>query len=91
MGAGVGFGAIREFTDQSVRSVDNLIALTGAPVFTGIPLIITAEEQRRKRMRTLRNWLVVVVAVVLAIMVFHYFVMDLDIFWAKVGRRLDRL
>ncbi len=91
IGAGVGFGALREFTDQSTRSIDHLMALTGAPVFTGIPPIVTADEKRRKRIRRLRNWLVLAVALVLAVIVFHYFIMDLDIFWAKVGRRLDRL
>lgn len=91
VGAGIGFGAIREFTDQSIRSVDQLAALTDTPVFTGIPPIITAAEHSRKRRRSLFTWGLIFLLLVLAVVVFHFFVMDLDIFWAKVGRRLDRL
>ncbi|PIE73887.1 MAG: chain-length determining protein [Deltaproteobacteria bacterium] len=91
VGAGIGFGALRELSDQSVRSVDQLAALTSAPVFTGIPPIVTAEERARKQKRCILAWAALLLGIALAVVLFHYLIMDLDIFWAKLGRKIDRL
>jgi hypothetical protein len=31
----------------------------------------------------------VLVLLVSGVMIFHFFIMDLDIFWARLGRRMD--
>jgi hypothetical protein len=89
-GAGVGFAALREMADRSVRSADLLARLSGFPVLACLPEIVTQEDLRRRRRRKI-TWIVAVMAVIaLAIAVFHLFVMDLDIFWAKLMRLVDR-
>jgi len=88
IGAGVGWAALREFTDDAVHNAEALTRNTGFPVLSGIPAIITpAEAEHRQRMRKIKM-IAAVAAVPLAIVIFHFFIMDLDIFWAKLMRRL---
>jgi polysaccharide chain length determinant protein (PEP-CTERM system associated) len=88
VGAGVGLAALREFSDDAVRDADSLTMATRFPVLAGIPRIMTESDladRRRKRLVWVGG---AVGAVVLGLVVFHFFVMDLDIFWAKLMRRL---
>ena len=90
-GAGVGFGALREFTDHSVRKPEALALATGIPVLASIPEIVTAKDRRRKWIRR-ALWAVSIMALVAGgIAFFHFFVMDLDVFWAKLMRKLDHI
>jgi polysaccharide biosynthesis transport protein len=91
IGSGVGLAAIREAGDQAVRSADELALLTGLPVLATIPEIVTVKDIRGNK----RNWLVFLGAAALALVVvialFHFFVMDLDIFVAKVSRKITAM
>ena len=89
IGAGVGVAALREFSDQSVRSAKVLARETALPVLGTIPEIVTRGD--RKRLRLKRIGLVIAVLAVLigTVAVFHFFVMDLDVVWAKILRRID--
>ena len=44
IGAGIGFAALREFSDTSVRSIEQLSKATSFPVLATIPLIVTAGD-----------------------------------------------
>lgn len=87
-GAGVGWAALREFTDQSVRSGDRLTLSTGFPVLGQIPNILTQKDRRRIMIRRLVTVSTALLVVVASIAVFHFLVMDLNVFWAKLGRKL---
>lgn len=87
-GAGIGFVAIREFVDTSARTPEALFALTGAPILAGIPKIITKKEQQQKRRNKIAVFMAVIIAICSAVAAFHFFVMDLEIFLAKLMRRL---
>jgi hypothetical protein len=57
-------------------------------VLAGIPPIVTPKDKRQilvKRIALAVGSLAVIAGVII---VFHFFVMDLDIFWAKLMRRL---
>lgn len=88
LGAGVATAAIMEFTDESVRNVEILSRETSFPVLAVIPRIVSAEDQRRQRLQ--RRWIVLagVGIVLVAVLAFHFLVMDLNVFWAKVTRTL---
>ncbi len=88
MGAGVGLAALREFSDDAVRNGDSLTMVTQFPVLAGIPEIMTAKDVSDRRRKRLVWAGCAVSAVVLGLVVFHFFVMDLDIFWAKLMRKL---
>jgi hypothetical protein len=88
IGSGVGLAAIRESSDHSVRNVDLLSKLAGVPVLAAIPEIITLEDRTRERSLRLKTLIGSSLTVSLGITFFHFMVMDLNVFWAKLLRRL---
>jgi capsular polysaccharide biosynthesis protein len=88
LGAGIGVAALREFSDDAVRKADQLERLTNFPVLAGIPPIITPRDKRKVLKKRLALAIGSLAVIVGAIVVFHFFVMDLDVFWARLMRRL---
>jgi len=88
IGCGVGMVALREYSDRSVRSADELSRRLSLPVLGSIPQIVTASEQRRERRRRRLVQVGLLVLIVSSVLIFHYFIMDLDVFWAKLARKL---
>lgn len=90
LGSGIGLAAIREAGDQSIRSADALSRLTGMPVLVTIPELVSgSDRQRRNKMRLLAAG-TAVVGLVVTVCLFHSYVMDLDVFWAKFARKLSK-
>jgi polysaccharide chain length determinant protein (PEP-CTERM system associated) len=88
IGAGIGTVSLREYSDHSVRTVEELAAATQLPILAGIPVIMNRREKRRK---TWKKWLTIALIVVILIggpILFHYLFMDLEIFWGKLMRRM---
>ncbi len=88
IGGGIGTVSLKEYSDQSVRSVEALAKATGVTVLASVPEIFTAKDiARMKRRRS--TWAIsALLAVIVGIAVFHFFIMDLDVLWAKLARRL---
>lgn len=86
--AGVATASIKEYTDDSVRSTNELSAATNFPVLAGIPEIFTSKDLRRKTKLRLVKVAAVVLVFIGGMVVVHFWVMDLHIFWAKLMRRL---
>lgn len=88
VGVGVGLAAFQEFNDQSVRTPEALTRATGLTVLASIPEIAPWQGTNPARKR----WAVVIVAILIAIagalLLFHFFIMDLDVLWAKLSRRM---
>lgn len=91
LGAAVGFAALREFSDQSIRNTEALGTLSRAPVLAIIPKIVTRREIFRKRLRRASVFVGVLLLIGGGVALFHYYVMDLDVFWARLMRRVARL
>jgi len=93
LGVGAGFGmlAVREFLDESVRSVGALAVATSFPVLGSIPEIETEQDKRNKKRKKMLIWLLIVGGIVAGVLLFHFLIMDLDIFWAKLMHRLELL
>ncbi len=88
IGSGVGAASLREYSDQSVRSGEALTRATGVPVLASIPEILTPQDVVGKRTR-LKIWIFsAILLVALGVVLFHFFIMDLDVFWAKLTRKL---
>jgi polysaccharide chain length determinant protein (PEP-CTERM system associated) len=88
IGAGIGLAALREFSDDSVRSGETLTMITEFPVLAGIPEIMTAKDIRGRRIKRLAVAACLAAVAALGLVAVHFFVMDLDIFWAKLMRKL---
>jgi uncharacterized protein involved in exopolysaccharide biosynthesis len=86
---GVGVASIRESSDPSVRSAKFLATETSLPVLVSIPDIVTWEDRSRKRTQRIALSIAMVVVVVAGIVAFHFYVMDLDILWVKVLKRVN--
>jgi uncharacterized protein involved in exopolysaccharide biosynthesis len=87
MGAGVGICALREYGDQSVRVPDQLSAFP-YPVLGAVPVIVTEDDRRRLHARRRNMTVVAVITFAFMVLAFHLFIMDLEVFWAIVSRRL---
>jgi len=88
IGAGVGLAAAKESLDTALKTADDFTPLTTAPVLSVIPLMVSAQERRRRRIK----WAVVCLAIIGFIITGLYlldsFVMPLDILWIKIQRRI---
>ena len=88
LGSGVGAAALKESTDDTVRDAGRLAADTGFPVLCGIPEIVTPGDVARKKLRRIQAAAGAAAVLVAGVLVVHFFVMDLDVVWAKVMRKL---
>ncbi len=89
MGMSVGLTAVREYTDKSIRDVETFEKITGAPVLSVIPRIITHEEKVKKRRKKILLVTSAFGGLVVGLILFHFFVMDLYVFYAKLTRFLQ--
>ena len=88
LGSGVGAAAIKESTDDTVRDAGSLTAETGFPVLVGVPEIVTSADVRRRKRVRLQVAAGAVAAVTAAVLIVHFFVMDLDVMLAKLMRKM---
>lgn len=90
VGLSVGGTSMREYTDDSVRDVKTLMELTGIPVFTVIPRIVTDEDKSGVRKRRMLLVTGILCTLLLMVSLFHFFVMDLYVVYAKAIRVLAK-
>jgi uncharacterized protein involved in exopolysaccharide biosynthesis len=88
IGAGIGTASVKEYTDTSVRNAGMLTQATSYPVLASIPVILMENELGKKRTIWIRAGIGLVLFVVFGLIIFHFFVMDLYIFWVKLFRWL---
>jgi polysaccharide chain length determinant protein (PEP-CTERM system associated) len=87
-GAGAGLASLQEYNDQSVRNFEQLARATGFPVLASIPEIVNQEDISARRKKIKKIILIVGIVVVASLLIFHFFIMDLDVFWARLMRRM---
>lgn len=90
LGSGVGVAALNEQGDQTARTPEMLARVTSFPVLAGIPEIVTWEDVARQKTKRKRAIICTVLILVISPVLFHFLVMDLDIFWAKALREMAR-
>jgi polysaccharide chain length determinant protein (PEP-CTERM system associated) len=88
MGAGIGTVALKEVNDRSARRAEDLAAVFTLPVLAEIPDIVTLEDTLREKKRLKIVAVSACLILVLLVLAFHFFVMDLDVLWARAARRL---
>ena len=86
LGAGLGMVALTENLDHTVKSTDELAWLTGLPVLGQVARIVTSEDVARQKRRRRLIWSIAGISILVAIIVFHFLVMDLWILFARVSR-----
>ena len=88
IGAGLGWASLREFTDHSIRDSEILTLETSFPLLGGIPIIQTAEDLERKKRKRIKILITLILCIVGGLMAFHFWVMDLNVFWARLMRKM---
>lgn len=88
IGSGVGFAALREFSDQAIHNPEGLASVSPLPILVTIPDIMTPADLQKSRARRIAWGVAILVGIVACVFAFHIWVMDLNVFWAKLMRKL---
>ena len=88
-GAGVGFGSMAEYMDQSVRQPRELAKIAGHPVLAVIPYWETSQDRARKRRKRWAFVAGMVVIMLAGVAALHYFYRPLDILWIQIMRKFS--
>jgi succinoglycan biosynthesis transport protein ExoP len=88
IGAGVGFASIIEFSDTSFRGPEALERDMGFPVLTSIQRIVTRQERFRARTFKIFGAATTLAAMVVLVVLFDNYVLDLDVLWTKIMRKI---
>jgi uncharacterized protein involved in exopolysaccharide biosynthesis len=91
IGSGIGLAAINEQSDDTMRSSETLARATAYPVLASIPEIVTWQETMLVKQQRRKMLIGVLCVVLVSPLVFHFLIMDLDIFWAKFLRKMARM
>jgi succinoglycan biosynthesis transport protein ExoP len=79
---------LKEFTDPSIHNTSTLVNATSFPVLAGIPEIVTQEDKKEKKRKQALIIMGLFICVIAGVVAFHFLVMDLNVFWAKLMRNL---
>ena len=90
IGLSVGVAALKEFSDNRIYDSSTLEDVSGFRILSVIPLIVLPEDMVQKRRRRFIVGLTGLCGVMCVLLAFHLFVMDFDIFFAKLGRLINR-
>ena len=88
MGSGIGTVSLQEAMDHSARRPEDLTRTFPLPVLAEVPEIVTLEDAMRRRNRLKIIFGSVFILLVVSVLAVHFFVMDLDVLWARVIRHL---
>jgi polysaccharide chain length determinant protein (PEP-CTERM system associated) len=91
IGSGGSAAALKENSDGSVYSIDELARVSRLPVIGAVPEIITDVEHAKSRKRRRMILVAMFISLVAMLAIFHFLIMDLDVFWAKLLRKLNTL
>ena len=90
LGLSVGTAVAREFSDKRIHDLEVLQRISRFPIISIIPSIISEADIAARRRRSLALWVAGLCGVIAIILVVHFFVMDLDIVYAKLGRLVQK-
>jgi polysaccharide chain length determinant protein (PEP-CTERM system associated) len=91
IGCGAGLAAFKEQSDDIAWSAETLARSISFPVLATIPEIVTGQET--VLMKSKRKSVIIGAFCVLLVtpVLFHFLIMDLDVFWAIVLRKMARM
>lgn len=88
LAGGVGTVAVAEALSDSIKSVSGLVQVTGEPPLISVPYIeIESEKYKQEQYKKLAIK-IGLAAIVVIIIIFHFFIKPLDVLWFVVMRRL---
>jgi uncharacterized protein YgiM (DUF1202 family) len=91
LGAGTGAAAVREVLDKSLKTTEQIYQNLNLQVLAVIPLMVSPQERRARRIKWATAALASIGLLVLAAMVVDQFVMPLDVLWARLQRKMMKM
>ncbi len=91
LGFGVGCASMAEYADKRIYDRETLEEITNMQVLSVIPRLYTESDKRKRRIKKVLIFFGIIAAIVLGILVFHFYVMDLYVFWAKVTKHVSMM
>lgn len=91
VGAGVGLALLIELLFGGVRGYSEIARITGRNPLVVIPIITTEADLSKKRAFKIRMVLLSLILIGVLIYGFHVWVMDLEVLWFKVMRKVSLL
>jgi capsular polysaccharide biosynthesis protein len=89
IGAGVGVASLREYADHSAHTILDLARAANLPALAGIPVIVSRDDVIREKERRKKRLIAACIILVIGLLIIHFFIIDIDIIWAKISRRLS--
>jgi hypothetical protein len=80
--------AFREYTDDSIKTTNQLKQLTNIPVFSEISYIETREEKQQRRIKNLIWAAAAISCIGISLLIVDLFIMDMDHAWEAVLERI---
>jgi succinoglycan biosynthesis transport protein ExoP len=87
LGLGLGAAVIKDSLDPSVRGFGDIRHLLSVPPLAAIPTIVTAAEQRARKLRARYSWAGSIAILIAGVSFVHLFVRPLDVLWITLTRR----
>lgn len=91
VGTGFGLAFLTEMFFGGIRGYNNITRVVGKAPLVVIPFIRTEKEKSKRRALIYRWLLVLFLFGIAAIALFHFFVMNLEVFWFKLLNKLSLL
>ncbi len=88
-GAGAGLMLAAEFLDPGVRGVASITQILGQPPLAVVPHIYNGDDYVERRHNIQKLAAILCAFGICGLLVFHFFVMNLDILWMKVMAKLN--
>jgi hypothetical protein len=89
LGCGIGYAAVGESLDDTVRGSKSLSFAVGSAPLAVIPYLANDTEIRKHRRSVATRVTAAAAAIVLTIAMLHYFWTPLDVLWYKALRKAD--
>jgi len=90
LGGGLGFAAVSESLDSSIRGMKGVAQTLHAVPLAAIPYLQLDTEQKKKRTRNRWILLGIVAAVAIMLLVIHLFITPLDVLWFRILRKFSK-
>ncbi|MBL1321887.1 MAG: sugar transporter [Methylophaga sp.] len=91
IGAGLGLALLIEMLFGGVRGYNQMTRILGNAPLVVIPMITTMQDVQKRARSRLKIVVAAIVLLGLCVAGFHYWVMDLEVFWFKLLRKISLL
>jgi uncharacterized protein involved in exopolysaccharide biosynthesis len=88
-GLGLGLAFMYELLFGGVRGHREITKITGQTPLIVLPVIETNDDLNKKRNKRFRIILYLIILAVAGVVIFHLYVMNIEIFWAKLMRKIS--